>query len=334
MSVQIGINGFGRIGRVFLRQALKETAYQVTVINDLGDPKTLAHLLKYDSVHGLLDATVEVKGGSILVNGREIKIFNEKDPDKISWSRENVQIVIESTGKFTDREGAEKHLKSGAKKVIISAPAKKPDLTVVMGVNDNKLLSTHQIISNASCTTNCLAPLIKILLPLGIKHGSMTTVHSYTNDQHVLDAPHKDLRRARTAGVSMIPTTTGAAKAIGEVLPEVHGILEGMAIRVPTPNVSLIDLVVEVERETRADEINEMFKKAAENELSGILEYTEEPVVSVDLNGNNHSAILDASLTRVIQGKMVKVLAWYDNEWGFSRRLQDLAKMIIQKKYL
>jgi glyceraldehyde 3-phosphate dehydrogenase len=334
MSVQIGINGFGRIGRVFLRQALKETAYQVTVINDLGDPKTLAHLLKYDSVHGLLDATVEVKGGSILVNGREIKIFNEKDPDKISWSRENVQIVIESTGKFTDREGAEKHLKSGAKKVIISAPAKKPDLTVVMGVNDNKLLSTHQIISNASCTTNCLAPLIKILLPLGIKHGSMTTVHSYTNDQHVLDAPHKDLRRARTAGVSMIPTTTGAAKAIGEVLPEVHGILEGMAIRVPTPNVSLIDLVVEVERETRADEINEMFKKAAENEMSGILEYTEEPVVSVDLNGNNHSAILDASLTRVIHGKMVKVLAWYDNEWGFSRRLQDLAKMIIQKKYL
>ncbi len=334
MSVQIGINGFGRIGRVFLRQALQETAYQVTVINDLGDPKTLAHLLKYDSVHGRLDATIEVKGESILVNGREIKILNEKDPEKISWSRENVQMVIESTGKFTDREGAEKHLKSGAKKVIISAPAKKPDLTVVIGVNDDKLLSTHHIISNASCMTNCLAPLIKVLLPLGIQHGSMTTVHSYTNDQHVLDAPHKDLRRARTAGVSMIPTTTGAAKAIGDVLPEVNGILEGMSIRVPTPNVSLIDLVVEVKRETRAEEINEMFKKAAQNELSGILEYTEEPVVSVDLNGNNHSSIVDASLTRVINGRMVKVLAWYDNEWGFSRRLQDLAKLIIRKKYL
>lgn len=334
MSIQVGINGFGRIGRIFLRQALKETAYQVTVINDLGDPKTLAHLLKYDSVHGPLDASIEVKGESILVNGREIKIFNEKDPEKISWSREKVELVIESTGKFTDREGAEKHLKSGAKKVIISAPAKKPDLTVVIGVNDHRLLPAHQIISNASCTTNCLAPLIKILLPLGIKHGSMTTVHSYTNDQNVLDAPHKDLRRARTAGVSMIPTTTGAAKAIGDVIPEVHGILEGMAIRVPTPNVSLIDLVLEVERETGAEEINGMFKKASQNELRGILEYTEEPVVSIDLNGNNHSAILDASLTRVINGRMVKVLAWYDNEWGFSRRLQDLAKLIIQKKYL
>lgn len=334
MSVQIGINGFGRIGRMYFRQSLNATDYRVAVINDLGDPKTLAHLLKYDSVHGILDAHIEVKNQSIFVNGAEIKVVNERDPEKISWSSENVKLVIESTGKFTDRAGAEKHLKGGAKKVIISAPAKNPDLTVVMGVNHDKLLSSHHIISNASCTTNCLAPLIKVLLPYGIKRGSMTTVHSYTNDQQVLDAPHKDLRRARTAGVSMIPTTTGAAKAIGEVIPEIHGILEGMAIRVPTPNVSLIDLVVDVERETDSAEINESFKKASQNELKGILEYTEEPLVSVDLNGNGHSSILDAVLTKVINKRMVKVLAWYDNEYGFSSRLQDLTRLMIRNQYI
>jgi glyceraldehyde 3-phosphate dehydrogenase len=332
MSIRIGINGFGRIGRVFLRQSLKETAYRVAAINDLADPKTLAHLLKYDSVHGTLDAQIEVKGRSILVNGNEITIYNEKDPENIPWGKENIPLVIESTGKFTDREGAEKHFKSGAKKVIISAPAKKPDITVVMGINEGKLLPEHHIISNASCTTNCLAPLIKVLLPLGIKRGSMTTIHSYTNDQRVLDAPHKDLRRARTAAQSMIPTSTGAAKAIGEVIPEVRGILEGMAIRVPTPNVSLIDLVVEVNQDTSAEEINRLFKKASQNELKGILEYTEEPIVSVDINGNPSSSILDSELTRVIDKRMVKLIAWYDNESGFSRRLQDLVNYIIRKE--
>ena len=334
MSTHIGINGFGRIGRVFLRASLKETAYKITAINDLADPKTLAHLLKYDSVHGKIDAEVGSKDHAIIVNGHEIKIFNEKDPSLIPWGKENISLVVESTGKFLDRDGAGLHLKSGAKKVIISAPAKKPDFTVVMGINEHKLSADHKIISNASCTTNCLAPLIKVLLPLGIKKGSMTTIHSYTNDQRVLDAPHKDLRRARTSAVSMIPTTTGATKAIGEVFPEVQGILEGMAIRVPTPNVSLIDLVVEVEKETRAEEINELFKNASQNQLKGILEYTEDPVVSVDLNGNPHSSILDSALTRVINKRMVKVIAWYDNEWGFSCRIKDLINFIIRKENL
>ncbi|MHB8482851.1 MAG: type I glyceraldehyde-3-phosphate dehydrogenase [Nitrospiria bacterium] len=334
MSIHIGINGFGRIGRVFLRASLKETAYKITAINDLADSKTLAHLLKYDSSHGKIEAEVEAKDHAIIVNGHEIKIFNEKDPSLIPWGKENIPLVVESTGKFVDREGAGLHFKSGAKKVIISAPAKKPDFTVVMGINEHQLSPGHKIISNASCTTNCLAPLIKILLPLGIKKGSMTTIHSYTNDQRVLDAPHKDLRRARTSATSMIPTTTGATKAIGEVFPEVQGILEGMSIRVPTPNVSLIDLVVDVEKETRAEEINELFKKASQNQLKGILEYTEDPVVSVDLNGNPHSSILDSALTRVINKRMVKVVAWYDNEWGFSCRIKDLVNFIIRKENL
>ena len=334
MSIHIGINGFGRIGRIFLRTSLKETAYKIRAINDLADPKTLAHLLKYDSTHGKFEGEVEANDHAIRVNGQEIKVFSEKDPENIPWDKENISIVVESTGKFVDRNGAGKHFKSGAKKVIISAPAKQPDFTVVMGINDHKLVPDHKIISNASCTTNCLAPLIKVLLPLGIKNGSMTTIHSYTNDQRVLDAPHKDLRRARTSAVSMIPTTTGATQAIGEVFPEVRGILEGMAIRVPTPNVSLIDLVVEVEKETHVEEINGLFKKSAQNELRGILEYTEDPLVSVDLNGNPHSAILDATLTRVINRRMVKVIAWYDNEWGFSCRIKDLIKLIIQKENL
>ncbi|MBI1821876.1 MAG: type I glyceraldehyde-3-phosphate dehydrogenase [Nitrospirae bacterium] len=332
MSIHIGINGFGRIGRVFLRSSLKESAYKITAINDLADPKTLAHLLKYDTVHGKIEAEIEAKNHSIIVNGQEIKVFNEKDPSCIPWDKENIPLVIESTGKFIDREGAGLHFKSGAKRVIISAPAKKPDFTVVMGINEHKLLPDHKIISNASCTTNCLAPLIKVLLPLNIKRGAMTTIHSYTNDQRVQDSPHKDLRRARASAVSMIPTTTGATGAIGEVFPEVQGILEGMAIRVPTPNVSLIDLVVEVEKETRAEEINELFKKASKNELKGILEYTEDPVVSIDLNGNPHSSILDSALTRVIDKRMVKVIAWYDNEWGFSCRIKDLVNFIIRKE--
>lgn len=334
MKTQIGINGFGRIGRLFFRASLKEPHYEVAAINDVSDPRTLAFLLKHDSVHGRADADIEAGENALIVNGRKIRVYNEKSPENIPWKENRISLVVEASGRFTDRDAAEKHIRDTVRKVIISAPAKKPDLTVVMGINEINLTDAHRLISNASCTTNCLAPLIKVLMPLGIRQGSMTTIHSYTNDQRILDSPHKDLRRARTAGVSMIPTSTGAAKAIGEVIPEVQGKLEGMAIRVPTPNVSLVDLVIEVEKETSETEVNRMFKEAANGSLKGILEYTEEPVVSVDMNGNPHSSILDSSLTRVINKRMVKVISWYDNEWGFSCRLKDLLNFMIEKKFL
>lgn len=334
MKTQIGINGFGRIGRLFFRASIKEPHYEVAAINDVSDPRTLAFLLKHDSVHGRADADIEAGENTLIVNGRKIRVYNEKSPENIPWKENRISLVVEASGRFTDRDAAEKHIRDTVRKVIISAPAKKPDLTVVMGINEINLTDAHRLISNASCTTNCLAPLIKVLMPLGIRQGSMTTIHSYTNDQRILDSPHKDLRRARTAGVSMIPTSTGAAKAIGEVIPEVQGKLEGMAIRVPTPNVSLVDLVIEVEKETSETEVNRMFKEAAKGSLKGILEYTEEPVVSVDMNGNPHSSILDSSLTRVINKRMVKLISWYDNEWGFSCRLKDLLNYMIEKKFL
>ncbi|HXN05434.1 MAG TPA: type I glyceraldehyde-3-phosphate dehydrogenase [Nitrospiria bacterium] len=334
MKTQIGINGFGRIGRLFFRASLKEPRYEVAAINDVSDPRTLAFLLKHDSVHGRFDADIEAGENALIVNGRKVRVYNEKFPENIPWKENRISLVVEASGRFTDRDAAEKHIRDTVRKVIISAPAKKPDLTVVMGINEINLTDAHRLISNASCTTNCLAPLIKVLMPLGIRQGSMTTIHSYTNDQRILDSPHKDLRRARTAGISMIPTSTGAAKAIGEVIPEVQGKLEGMAIRVPTPNVSLVDLVIEVEKDTSETEVNRMFKEAANGSLKGILEYTEEPVVSVDMNGNPHSSILDSSLTRVINKRMVKVISWYDNEWGFSCRLKDLLNFMIEKKFL
>ena len=333
MSVKVGINGFGRIGRNLLRSALSHREIEFVAVNDLTDAGTLAHLLKYDSVHGILQAEVQAGEGSIRVNGRPIRVLAEKEPGKLPWKQLGVDIVVESTGRFTDRAGAEPHLAAGARKVIISAPAKDPDLTVVLGVNESMYdPSKHAIISNASCTTNCLAPVAKVLLDAyGIKRGLMTTVHSITNDQRLLDLPHKDLRRARAAGVSMIPTTTGAAKALFLVLPQLKGKMDGMAIRVPTPNVSVVDLVVELERDATEADVNTRYRLAAEGPLKGILQYTEEPLVSVDLNDNPHSAILDATLTKVLEGRMVKVIAWYDNEWGYSCRLRDLIQYIASK---
>ena len=326
MGIRVGINGFGRIGRNFFRTSWNNPDIEVVAINDLTDAKTLAHLLKYDSVFGIMNAEVEAKESSLVVDGREIKITAERDPLKLPWGEPGVDIVIESTGLFTKREDAEKHLKAGAKKVIISAPAKGPDITVVMGVNENKYnAKKHNIISNASCTTNCLAPIAKVLLSnFGIKRGLMTTIHSYTNDQRLLDLPHKDLRRARAAAVSLIPTTTGAAKALSLVIPELEGKLDGMAVRVPAPNVSMVDLVVEVEKDTDEAKVNGALKRAAAGKMKGILEYTEVPLVSIDFKGNPHSSILDASLTKVIDKRMVKVIAWYDNEWGYSTRIKDL----------
>lgn len=333
MGLKIGINGFGRIGRNILRSALDEKKLEIVAINDLTDAKTLAHLLKYDSVHGQLNASVNAKENHLVVNGKEIKIISERDPAKLPWKDMGVDLVVESTGLFVDKANASKHLSAGAKKVIISAPAKEPDITIVLGVNEEKYdPAKHHIISNASCTTNCLAPIAKVLLEnFGIKKGLMTTIHSYTNDQRILDFPHKDLRRARSAAVSMIPTTTGAAKAVSLVLPELKGKMDGMAIRVPTPNVSLIDLVVEVEKNTTSEEVNKVLKSAAEGELKNILQYSEEPLVSIDLNGNPHSSILDALSTTVIEGNMVKILSWYDNEWGYSCRVRDLAMFIAAK---
>lgn len=326
MAVKVAINGFGRIGRVFLRVSTGNKDFEIVAINDLTDAKTLAHLLKYDSVHGIFNADVKATDTGISVNGREIKVFAVTDPEKLPWKDLGVDIVLESTGRFTDKPSASKHIQAGAKWVIISAPAKEPDATICMGVNEETLdPSKHKIISNASCTTNCLAPVAKVLnQEFGIARGLMTTIHSYTNDQRILDLPHKDLRRARAAAMSMIPTTTGAAKAVGLVLPELKGRLDGMAIRVPTPNVSVVDLVAELKKETTAEEINAALKKASEGKLKGILQYTEEPVVSIDFNGNPHSSIVDASVTKVIEGKMVKVLAWYDNEVGYSSRVKDL----------
>lgn len=333
MELKVAINGFGRIGRNILRSALDEKKLEIVAINDLADAKTLSHLLKYDSVHGRLNASVSEKESSLIVNEKDIKILSERDPANLPWKELGVELVIESTGLFVDKANASKHLSAGAKRVIISAPAKEPDITIVLGVNEEKYDPTkHHIISNASCTTNCLAPIAKVLLEnFGIKKGLMTTIHSYTNDQRILDLPHKDLRRARSAAVSMIPTTTGAAKAVSLVLPELKGKMDGMAIRVPTPNVSLVDLVAEVEKDTTAEEVNKTLKSAAEGELKNILQYSEEPLVSIDLNDNSHSSIVDGLSTSVIEKNMVKVLSWYDNEWAYSCRVRDLAMFIAEK---
>ncbi len=333
MAIRVAINGFGRIGRNFLRASFGEETIDIVAINDITDARTLAHLLKYDSVHGRFEGSVEADDGKIVVNGKEIKVFAERDPGNLPWKELKVDVVIESTGLFREREKAAKHLDAGAGWVIISAPAKRPDITVVIGVNHQQLdPSKHRIISNASCTTNCLAPVAKVLHEnFGIVKGFMTTVHAYTNDQRILDLPHKDLRRARAAAVSIIPTTTGAAVAVGEVLPELKGKLDGMAMRVPTANVSVVDLVAELEKEVSVEEVNGALKKAAEGELKGILAYCEEPLVSVDFNGDPHSSIVDALSTKAI-GNLAKVVAWYDNEWGYSCRLRDLVKLIAEGK--
>jgi len=334
MSVRIAINGFGRIGRNFLRASNGYKEFEIVAINDLTNAKTLAHLLRYDSIHGIFSADVKATDSGLSVDGKAIAISAVTDPAKLPWKDLNVDIVIESTGLFTDRASAQKHLDAGAKWVLISAPAKDPDATICMGVNEESLdVAKHKIISNASCTTNCLAPVAKVLLnEFGIIRGLMTTVHSYTNDQRILDLPHSDLRRARAAALSMIPTTTGAAKAVGLVLPELKGKLDGMAIRVPTPNVSVVDLVAELGKDTSAGEVNAALKKAAEGPMKGILQYTEDPIVSIDCNGNSHSSVVDAAVTKVLENRMVKVLSWYDNEWGYSSRLRDLAIYIINKK--
>lgn len=330
MAVKVGINGFGRIGRIVYRAALENPAIDVVAVNDLADAKTNAHLLKYDSVHGTFRGSVEAKDGEIVVNGKSVKVLSEKDPAAIPWKDLGVDIVIESTGVFTNAEKAAGHLKGGAKKVIITAPAKGEDITIVMGVNEKSYdPAKHNIISNASCTTNCLAPVAKVVHEnFTITRGLMTTVHSYTNDQRTLDLMHKDLRRARAAGLSIIPTTTGAAKAVGKVLPELNGKLNGFAMRVPTPNVSVVDLVADVAKPTSVEEVNAALKAAAGGPLAGILAYTEEPLVSKDFNGDPHSAIVDALSTMVMDGTMVKVIAWYDNEWAYSVRVVDLAAYI------
>jgi len=332
MATRVGINGFGRIGRNFLRATYDDPTIDILAVNDITDAKTLAHLLKYDSVHGAFKGKVETGDGAIVVNGKSIKVFASKDPAALPWKDLGVQVVVESTGRFTDRAGAGKHLEAGAKKVVISAPGKEEDITVVMGVNEGKYdPAKHHIISNASCTTNCLAPVAKVVLQAcGIKHGFMTTIHSYTNDQQILDLPHKDLRRARAAAMSMIPTSTGAAKAVGLVLPELKGKMHGISIRVPTPNVSLVDLVVEAGKPTTVDEVNGALRKAADGELSGILGFSTEPLVSTDYNGNALSSIVDGASTSVMDGTMVKVLAWYDNEWAYSCRVRDLIKYIAK----
>ncbi len=333
MTVRVAINGFGRIGRNILRASLKNKDIEFVAINDITDARTLAHLLKYDSVFGIIDAEVEARESAIAVNGKEIKITAEKDPARLPWKELGVDIALECTGIFTQREKAEGHITAGAKKVIISAPAKGEDITICMGVNHESYApAKHNIISNASCTTNCLAPVAKVIHEkFGIVKGLMTTVHAYTNDQKILDLPHKDLRRARAAALSMIPTSTGAARAVSLVLPELKGKLDGMAIRVPVPTVSVVDLVAEVSRPATAEDLNAEFRKAAEGRLKGILQYCEEECVSVDFKGNQHSSILDAPSTKVIGGNLVKVLSWYDNEWGFSCRMRDLVLMIASR---
>ena len=328
MAIRVAINGYGRIGRCFHRARLNDPDIEIVAINDLTDAKTLVHLLKYDSVHGKLEVDVDVDGDELIIGGKRIKVFSEPDPEKLPWKELEVDIVLESTGRFRDREGASKHLKAGAKRVVISAPAKEPDITIVVGVNHNEYdPSKHFIVSNASCTTNCLAPVAKVLLEnFGIESGFLTTVHAYTADQRLLDAPHKDLRRARAAALSMVPTSTGAAKAVGLVIPELKGKFNGISIRVPTPDVSLIDFVCVVKKNVTVEEVNEALRRAAEGELKGILDYTEEELVSIDYTGNPHSAIVDGKSTDVINGNLVKILAWYDNEWGYSVRLGDLMK--------
>ncbi|MBR2569302.1 MAG: type I glyceraldehyde-3-phosphate dehydrogenase [Paenibacillus sp.] len=331
--VKVGINGFGRIGRNVFRAALNNSEVEIVAINDLTDVKTLAHLLKYDTTHGTFEATVEAKEGALVVNGKEVKVFAERNPENLPWGANGVEIVVESTGIFTAKDKAEMHLKGGAKKVVISAPATIEDITIVMGVNEDKYdAANHTIISNASCTTNCLAPFAKVLHEqFGIVKGMMNTIHSYTNDQNVLDLPHKDLRRARAAAQNIIPTTTGAAKAVSLVLPELKGKLNGMSMRVPTPNVSVTDLVVELEKDVTVEEVNAALKAAADGPLKGILNYSEEPLVSSDYNGDPASSTIDALTTMVIGGNLVKVVSWYDNEWGYSNRVVDLAAFIAKK---
>jgi glyceraldehyde 3-phosphate dehydrogenase len=332
MAVKVGINGFGRIGRNVLRASLGDPGIQFVAVNDITDPKTLAYLLKHDSVMGNLDAHVGHDADSLRINDRPIRVFKVRDPGQIDWSSLGAEIVVESTGLFTNADEARKHIKGSVKKVIISAPAKNEDLTVVLGVNEkNYDPAKHHVISNASCTTNCLAPVAKVVHEnFKIKNGSMTTIHSYTNDQRILDLPHSDLRRARAAALSIIPTTTGAAKALGLVLPELQGKLDGYSMRVPTPNVSLVDLVAFVEKRATTEELNGVFKKAADGPLKGILEYTEEELVSIDYRGNPHSAIVDAGFTKVIDGTCIKVTAWYDNEWGYSCRVRDLIRLVAK----
>ena len=327
MAVKVGINGFGRIGRNVVRAGLHRSDIEFVAVNDLTDTKTLAHLLKYDSVLGRLDEEVHIDGDFIVIGGKKIKVFASKDPAQLDWSSVGAEIVVESTGRFTEAKDAGKHLQGTVKKVIISAPAKDEDITIVLGVNQEKYDKTkHHIVSNASCTTNCLAPVVKVLHEkFGIQKGSMTTIHSYTNDQNVLDFPHKDLRRARAAALNMIPTTTGAAKAIALVMPELKGKLDGFSMRVPTPDVSAVDLVAVLEKDTTTEAVNAALKSAAEGELKGILAYTEDPVVSTDMLRNPNSSIVDAQLTKVLGGNLAKVISWYDNEWGYSCRVVDLA---------
>ena len=330
MAVRVGINGFGRIGRNIMRAALADNDIDFVAVNDLTDAATLAHLLKYDSVLGNLTAAIQGKADSIVVDGDEFKVLSSKDPAALPWKDLGVDVVFECTGKFTDRDGAAKHLTAGARKVIVTAPAKKPDVTLVMGVNDEQYdPATHHIISNASCTTNCLAPVAKVLHEaFGLKRGWMTTVHAYTNDQNLLDLPHKDLRRARAAAMSIIPTTTGAASAVGEVLPALKGRLDGISMRVPTPNVSVVDLVALFEKTVTADDVNHAFRAAAAGPMRGILQVEDAPLVSIDFRGNPHSSIVDSAYTKVMDGDFVKVLAWYDNEWGYSNRCVDLLKKV------
>ena len=330
MAVRVGINGFGRIGRNVFRACLGEAGLDIVAVNDITDAATLAHLLKFDSVHGRLDATVTHGAGSLSVNGTPLKVLAERDPGNLPWKDLGVDVVLECSGLFTARDKAAKHLSAGAKKVLISAPAKGADLTVCYGVNEKSYdPAKHDVVSNASCTTNCLAPVAKVLHEtFGIRRGLMTTIHSYTNDQRILDLPHEDLRRSRAAALSMIPTTTGAAKAVALVLPALEGKLDGMAVRVPTPNVSLVDLTAELDKKATAADINAAMKKAAEGPLKGVLSYCDEPLVSIDFNGTVFSSIFDAELTRVIDGTFIKVLSWYDNEWGFSNRMRDVALLM------
>jgi len=332
MAVRVGINGFGRIGRQVFRIGYRNLNLEFVAVNDLTDAKTLAHLLKYDSVHRTMQAEVKAQDGSLVVDGKAVKILSERDPEKLPWKELKVDVVLEATGKFTDRVGGDKHLMAGARKVIVSAPAKNPDVTFVLGVNEEVYDKTkHHIISMGSCTTNCLAPVVKVLQKeFGIEYGMMTTIHSYTNDQVILDQPQRDLRRARAAALSMVPTTTGAAKAISEVIPEVKGKLDGLSIRVPTPTVSLVDFVAILSRQTSKEELNNMFKAYADGPMKGILAATEEELVSSDFIGNSHSSIVDLPSTFVVGGKMVKVLSWYDNEWGFSTRMTDLLSFVMK----
>ncbi len=333
MGIKIGINGFGRIGRNVLRTALGDSDFDFVAVNDLTDTKTLAHLLKYDSIMGNLDHDISADGDTIKVNNDSFKVFSERDPSLIPWEEVGAEIVVESTGIFTKAEDARKHLRGSVKKVIISAPAKGEDITIVLGVNEDKYdAANHHIISNASCTTNCLAPVAKVMHDkFGIKNALMNTIHSYTNDQQLLDLPHKDLRRARAAALSMIPTSTGAAKAVALVIPELEGKFDGISVRVPTPNVSLVDVVMNLEKETSTEEVNQVLKDAANEELKGILAFEEEPLVSIDFRGNPNSSIVDAANTKVIGGTTVKILSWYDNEWGYSCRVRDLIKFIAEK---